>query len=553
MTIHRLLKLSGAIIASLIALIVGSCSKPSLPDNLEPLIEIYPAEDITRTSAVISAHIEKRGSTPLNYITFHYGETGNIDKERDADNPQAENVSLVMEDLKPGTEYSCYVECGTATASLKSEIINFTTIPNELPSISSLNVLSSGPVGLIVSFEILDDGGEPVLNAGCELTNVSTQEVTRFFLPADNLEEGLHRLNIGGLNMSTRYILAPFASNTIGEVMGSALEFMTKNSIEIEQPGSLEALFAGSTILRLTNLPITGEMNGDDFRFLRYLIGAPDKEGRYSIESHVTSVDLTDAVIVEGGGPYDGSRYTVADEVSTDLFADCLKLKDISLPSSATKLARDAFARCSSLEILTIPANIESLLPSSGCEALKEIKVSAANRNYTSIDGVLFNNDATEILWFPEGKTGSYSLPPSITGIGENAFSGTKITKLEIPSTVTVISRGAFSGSMLSEIILPDNITNIFEGMFQNCASLITVHLGSGTEFIGNYVFDGTNLENLYVAATIPPFTSADSFINRNKPMFDNCKLYVPKGCKAMYRNHSKWGQFINIEEFSEN
>ena len=39
------------------------------------------------------------------------------------------------------------------------------TVPNEKPVVSPPVALSAGPIGIIVEFEIVEDGGEPVLTA----------------------------------------------------------------------------------------------------------------------------------------------------------------------------------------------------------------------------------------------------------------------------------------------------------------------------------------------------------------------------------------------------
>ena len=538
------------IAAMLSVLCLCACSGPTPPENYEPTFELLETTDINRTEATISARIHKRGSTNLTHLSFHYGEYGNISSQVDLSEPDLQLQTYRLQGLKPGTSYSWYIEGHTTTATLRSEIISFTTVPNELPTVSPIAALSTGPVGIIVSFDITDDGGEPLLEAGCEVTDNSTSTTTRLYLPDENLSTGSHRMYIGSLDIETNYTFTPFASNPLGESKGISIDFTTRNSIMLTEAGSLPHLFEGTASIELEQLTISGYMNGDDFKFLRLLLGAPLLPDEHYIESKVSKIDLSDADIVEGGASYDGSRFTTDNQISTGLLADCINLRDIILPNTAATLARDAFSRCSSLEYLTISSDTKSVLPSAGCTCLKSIRVSDANTHFTAIDGVLFNSDATEIIWFPLGKTGNYSLPPTITRIGENAFFGTGITGLEIPPSVTSIGRGAFAGSSLTEISLPDNITNISEGMFQNCTLLTTLRLGKATEFIGNFVFDGTDIKNLYVSAPIPPFTSEDAFFNLTSSITENCVLHVPYGCKAVYRNHPDWGNFSVIEEF---
>lgn len=548
MTFSRLYTLLLSL-AILPVLILTACADDK-PDNLEPVIEMLPASEIARTEAVVSARIHMRGAAPLTYIAFRYGQAGSPDIVKEIDVPAGEVASLRLTGLQPGATYSCCLEAGTSTASLRSESISFTMRPNELPAVSQPVPLSTGPTGIIVEFEIIDDGGEALLSAGCEVANISTGTSRREYLSPDRLEVGVHRIVIGGLEPLSQFAITPFATNSIGESKGTPMNFTTRNSIVLTEPGTLAEVFRGSSVVELDRLVISGDMNGDDFRFLRALVGAPAMPGIPTIESRVCEIDITDVRIVGGGASYDGSRFTEPDKLTTGLLADCSRLRVALLPASATELARDALARCTALEALTIPAAIETLLPSAGCTSLSSIDVSAGNRNFTSADGVLFNRDCTRILWFPLAKTGPYTLPPSVTEIGENAFFGTHITALVIPPSVTTIGRGAFAGSALAEITLPDNQTNISEAMFQNCDMLTTVRLGTGTKYIGNYAFDGTGLTDLYVGAAVPPFVADEAFRNGASSITEACVLHVPVGSKKVYRNHLKWGLFDHVEEF---
>ncbi|MDE6637199.1 MAG: leucine-rich repeat domain-containing protein [Muribaculaceae bacterium] len=539
-------------ITFMFALITTACSEHSRPDNPEPSISISEAYDISRTEATIKATIERHGSGTLSYMRLVCKNISEQNTESSGSfilqgDPSISTFEFHLSNLNPGASYSCLLEAGTETASLKSNAITFTTIPNDLPKVSDLTILSTGPLGIIVKFAILDDGGEEIIAAGCEIKEVGNHEKRRIYATDLEHQPSDLQLNITGLVPSTAYNITPFASNSSGESYGDTLEYTTKESVVLTEPGVLAALFESNNITDIESITIAGPMNGDDFRTLRSFLGAPSN-GDYRL--HISDIDLTDVRIVDGGGSYDGQRFTIDNCISTGLFANCINLRHAKLPNSAISIERDAFSGCSVFETLTVPAGVEKLLPSSDCAALRAIEVSEANPYFISNQGVLLNADASEIIWFPCGKTGEYLFPSTISSIGENAFLGTSITKLIIPSGVTSISRGAFAGCSLTEIRLPDNLTNVSEGMFQNCSGLVSVYLGSATEYIGNFVFDGTSIRDICIAAEIPPYTMEDAFLNGDSTIFGLCTLHVPVGYKKLYSNHRQWGAFSHIEEF---
>lgn len=533
----------------LTAMLETACSENSRPNNPEPIIRISEATDIMRTEATVKASIDGNDGNEFDYVELHYTESssGPVDELTIEADPLQSEFEFHLTGLRPGASYSCHIEAGTSTALLKSDAITFTTIPNNPPTVSAITPLSTGPLGIMVRFSITDDGGEEILEAGCEVKERGSSESRRIYATTLSPLPEYLQLSITGLTPATSYSITPFASNPRGETRGETMEYTTSGSIILTESGMLSGLFGNEDNATLQSLVIAGPMNGDDFRTLRTMTGAGDMS---NIRVRVSDIDLSDAVITEGGGPYDGQRFIANGRLTSGLFADCIRLRHAKLPNSATAIERDAFARCRALETLTIPALVETVLPSAGCSALEAIEVSEANTHFISDQGVLLNAEASEILWFPIGKTGEYRFPATISSIGENAFAGTSITTLIIPSTVTSISRGAFAESSLKEVILPDNMTNISEGMFQNCSSLTEVRLGTATDYIGDYVFDGTDLTDLYVGADYPPYAAPEAFTNRMKSLADECTLHVPAGTSRLYSGHKKWGIFKKIEEF---
>ena len=238
--------------------------------------------------------------------------------------------------------------------------------------------------------------------------------------------------------------------------------------------------------------------------------------------------------------------------IPTALFSSCVSLQELTLPESLTAIRESAFNFCKSITELNIPKTVTVIQAGAfkDCSSLKEITVDPQNPSYRMKDGVLFNKDGTELLWYPViGDTYAYTVPETVTTIKRYAFCGSRrLKQVKMGNTVTVIEDWAFFGSSIQEAEIPTSITQIQQSTFANCASLLSVRLHDGITSIGMKAFQGcTNLTEIALPkglSAIELWTFADcgnlssvmipnSVTTIGAGAFENCpallNIYIPK------------------------
>ncbi len=262
--------------------------------------------------------------------------------------------------------------------------------------------------------------------------------------------------------------------------------------------------------------------------------------------------------------PDDRYTYTVSDGEAT-ITQYMGAGGEVILPSSlggypVTKIGERAFFDCRPITGVTIPAGVRSigLEAFCSCNNLASIAVAEGNEYFRDIDGVLFNADATELIQYPGGKSGGYSIPDGVTSIRDYAFSrGLGISRVVIPGTVNRIGENAFSWctslygvSMyngvtqtgdyafmncinLTSISFPDSMLSIGKGTFSGCIRLMSVTIGTGDLKIGAEAFSGCDkLNNFYINRSSEYYSSKDGVLFNA----DATKLVLyPRGRNGAY------------------
>ena len=181
-------------------------------------------------------------------------------------------------------------------------------------------------------------------------------------------------------------------------------------------------------------------------------------------------------------------------EIGDNAFYYCTSLSKVKLPNGLMEMGAWVFSGCSSLTEITIPDSVTEIGREAffRCRSLVDIIVSPDNKNYSSIDGVLFSGDMSTLLAYPIGnKRSTYTVPDSVTSIIEVAFSEcTNLEKIIISDGVTSIGRSAFSScKKLREITIPDSVTEIESYAFYYCPSLSKVKLSNNLTNTGFMTF----------------------------------------------------------------
>ncbi len=194
--------------------------------------------------------------------------------------------------------------------------------------------------------------------------------------------------------------------------------------------------------------------------------------------------------------------------IEKEAFYGCTGLTSVTIPDSVTSIEERAFKECKSLPSVTIPASVTFIgeCVFTKCDSLEKIEVVSGNKDYCSVDGVLFTKDMKTLMQYPPSKKETeYSIPDTVTSVNQQAFRACNnlvsiampesltfidaeafencqsLASLSIPSKLTTISFAAFFNCpSLTSIVIPDTVTAIEAYAFANCTGLKTIYFGNG-------------------------------------------------------------------------
>ena len=326
-------------------------------------------------------------------------------------------------------------------------------------------------------------------------------------------------------------------------------------TLHVERAGTLHGMINASRLPYITDLKLTGELNGTDISFIRTLV-----------KKNLRFLDLSEARIVEGGAIYYSNYRTSNDIIGSYMFynpdyspiSPCA-ISKINLPNSVTGIEEGAFKSCTRLTDINIPNSVTSIGPETfkSCTSLTDINIpnsvtsigEQAFSGCTSLTDINIPNSVTSIEWatfYSCTSLTDINIPDAVKSIEPETFSGcTRLTDINIPNSVTSIGYEAFYNcTRLTDINIPNSVTSIERSTFYDCTSLTDINIPNSVTSIGEQAFyNCDNLKSVYMNASTPPFIGSQAFHNISKDL----TIYIPRGSYTAYWL-SYWGNYNLVE-----
>lgn len=283
-------------------------------------------------------------------------------------------------------------------------------------------------------------------------------------------------------------------SISILAIISILLPAQVSKNIDVSSVGMLKTLLTTTEKTTITNLTITGTIDARDIKFIRDSI------------INLTDLDISNVTIMEYNG-YEGTSYpnpfdynlTIthypANELPTQAFACRKYLKSIKLPNSITSIEFGAMQICPELTSIVIPNQVKTI-------------------------------------------------------VGETFTKCTKLTSVIMGNSVTTLGQDVFAGcNLLTDLTLSDSLKSIGGAVFLS-VPLKSIKIPKSVTYIGAIAYSSSSFTSIYAYPTVPiDLTSSISVFSAvNK---STCKLYVPKGSKALYQAANQWKDFTTIEEMT--
>lgn len=294
--------------------------------------------------------------------------------------------------------------------------------------------------------------------------------------------------------------------------------------VNVTTAGQLHELITDDEKFTITELTISGNLNGADIMLIREMAGV-DSNG-FTTAGKLETLDMSKAHIVAGTSTYKGSFATKDNIVGESMFSQCSKLVTVKLSETVTEIEKDAFSDCSSMTTIALPVTLTAI----GDAAF----VNSGLTEVTIPEGV---TKISDYLFYYSVNLATINLPSTVISIGEEAFTGCPIVNINVaegnstfatvddvlstvdkaeillypsareeqtyvfPSTTRRVGATAFKEAQLYSVVMNEGLEEIKESGFENCSNLQAVNMPNSLTKIGAFAFNKcSNVESIIIS-----------------------------------------------------
>ena len=255
--------------------------------------------------------------------------------------------------------------------------------------------------------------------------------------------------------------------------------------VTVTEAGTLSSLIPASEKMEITDLKVSGSINGADIKYICEMAGMADKT--WNKNAKLYNLDLKDANIVDGGlegtewvSQKDALGYDYYNENVQASFLGCYSLRKIAFPSTLSRLNYGALSSCPNLSNVVISSS--------------EIRYFDYAISSCHIDTLSFLS------------SGKMKVTPGSIGTGA-LLSGTSLNAVKID-----VAELEFSGSLnwgnntLKSVSIKTSGDATLSGFFSGCKGLTSLSINVGGILMDGDYFSGD------IGGTFSACTSLETF-----------------------------------------
>jgi hypothetical protein len=233
--------------------------------------------------------------------------------------------------------------------------------------------------------------------------------------------------------------------------------------------------------------------------------------------------------------------------VGTQAFFQANAMTSLTFGTNVHTIMPNAVFQCPALTTVVIPESVTNIGdgPVIDCKALTTMTLTGTNVFYVVTNGVLFSKTLKNLIEFPGGVGGSYTVSSIVTNTGE-AFIGNSLTAINADAANAIYASSggvlfdkqikqlvAYPGAAPGSYTVPATVLNVLSASFEYATGVTSVSLGTAVTNIGYAAFyDCSALTSIDVNSASTHYSTT------NGVLFDKAKsilIQYPSGLPGTY------------------